>query len=306
MEVLLTGGTGFVGRALAPALAAAGHRVRLLVRTSAMARSSGRPPPAPGLRRCPADFRDPASLEAAFQGVEAVVHLVGIIREVGSQTFEQVHDRLTGDLLAAARAAGARRWVHMSALGTRPAARSRYHRTKWAAEERVRSSGLAWTILRPSLIYGPEDQFTNLFARMAKWSPVVPMMGSGTNRLQPIAVEPVARAFALAVGERSAEGLTYDLCGPERMTFRELLRTIVAATGRRRWLLPVPWPVARFQAALLEIFFGRLLRQPPPLNRDQLLMLQEDNVGEGGPADRAFGLRHGRFLDDLAAYLGRS
>lgn len=305
MEVLLTGGTGFVGRALVPALAAAGHRVRLLIRAGAT-RSSRRPPPAPGLRLCPADFRDPASLGAAFQGVEAVVHLVGIIREVGSQTFEQVHDRLSGDLLAAARAAGVRRWVHMSALGTRPGARSRYHRTKWAGEERVRSSGLSWTIFRPSLIYGPEDEFTNLFARLARWSPVIPVMGPGTNLLQPIAVEPVARAFARAVGEGSAAGITYDLCGPERMTFRELLRTIVAATGRRRWLLPVPWPVARFQAALLEIFVGRLLRQPPPLNRDQLLMLQEDNVGDGGPADRAFGLRHGRFLDDLAAYLGRS
>ena len=173
----------------------------------------------------------------------------------------------------------------MSALGTRPNAASRYHQTKWAAEELVRHSGLEFTIFRPSLIYGPQDQFINLFARIIRLSPVVPLLGSPRARFQPVPVEAVAAAFARSLGEPKSIGQTYDLCGPEALTLSEIVDRILAVLQRRRLKLQVPLSLARCQAGLLEFVFRRLLRKASPLSRDQLLMLQEDNVGNPQPAN---------------------
>lgn len=297
MQVTLTGGTGFVGRALTAELVRRGHRVRRLVRTASA------PTPA-GVEDVPVDLGDTAALVPCLRGQEAVIHLVGLISECGPQTFERVHVGLTRSVLEAARAAGVPRWIHMSALGTRPDARSRYHRTKWAAEELVRTSGLAWTVFRPSLIYGPEDLFTNLLARLSL-SPVVPVMGAGEGLLQPIAVEQVAAAFAGALEGPASVGRVYDLAGPERLTFNQVLDAILAAQGRRRLKLHLPLPLARVPAALLERLFPALLRRPPPLNRDQLLMLAEDNIGEPAAADRDFGLVHEPFAAAMRRQFGR-
>lgn len=304
MQVLVTGGTGFVGRAVLAALAETPHRARVLVRR----------PESPRARDLATRWRveiaagevlDPASLRAAMSGCEAVIHLVGIISEVGRNTFENAHTRATQNVVEAARAAGVTRLVHMSALGTRPGAVSRYHQTKWAAEEAVRASGLAWTIFRPSLIYGPGDQFTNLFARLARWSPVLPVMGPGRARLQPVAVEAVARAFVRALTEPAAVGRTFDLCGPEPLTFDEVLDAILAVTGRRRVKLHLPLPLARLAARGLELIFPRLLGRPAPFNRDQLVMLQEDNVGDPAPARALFDLPAESFRTGLSRYLAR-
>lgn len=235
-----------------------------------------------------------------------LIHLVGIIAECGpSRSFERVHVELTASVLAAAKLAGVRRWIHMSALGTRSQARSRYHQTKWAAEELVRGSGLDWTIFRPSLIYGARDGFTRLFARLSGWSPVLPVMGTGRAQLQPIAVGQVARAFSQAVAIPDSTREVFDLCGAERLSFVEVLRAILKAHGRRRGLVRIPMPLARLQAGFLEWFFPRILRRPPPLNRDQLLMLEEDNTGDGGPADRLFGLEHRPFADEMRRLAAR-
>lgn len=292
VDVCVTGGTGFVGREVVSQLLASGYRVRLLVRPGPG--SPNRPSAAahPAVQRFPVDLARPEAIARASEGAAAAIHLVGIISESGDQTFERVHTGITRAVVAGIQAAGVRRLIHMSALGTRPGARSRYHRTKWEAEEAVRASALDWTILRPSLIYGADDAFTNLFARMSSWSPLLPVIGGGRNRMQPVAVTEVAKAFARALEAPESVGLTLDLCGPERLPFIDILRAILAATGRRRWLLPIPWPVAIVQARLLEVVFAGLLHRPPPLNRDQLLMLQEDNVGDGTTADRLFGLHH--------------
>ncbi|HRI14868.1 MAG TPA: complex I NDUFA9 subunit family protein [Verrucomicrobiota bacterium] len=296
MKVLVTGGSGFAGREIVRQLAAAGHSVRVLAR--------GSRPVEPGIRFVRGSVLEFATLPAAFADTEAIIHLVGIIGEVGPQTFERVHATGTANAVHAARAAGITRFLHMSALGTRPNAVSRYHQSKWAAEESVRRSGLRWTIFRPSLIYGPEDHFTTLFARIARWSPFLPVMGTGAGLLQPVAVEEVARCFVAALAVPNSIGQTYDLGGPDRLSFTQVLETLTSVMGLRRWQLRIPLTLARLQAAMLEAIFPRLLGSASPLSRDQLTMLQEDNVGDPDPAQRTFGMVSVDFRNGLKRYLG--
>lgn len=302
MKVLLTGGMGFVGQEVLKGLATAGHPVRVLARNAhspkvrQLAAESGAEVQA-------GDVTAPDTLGPAVAKADAIIHLVGIISEVGASTFANVHTRGTGNLVLAAQRAGVKRFVHMSALGTRPGAASRYHQTKWAAEECVRQSGLQYTIFRPSVIFGPHDAFVNTFARIIRLSPVVPVMGGGQALLQPVAVETVARAFVNALTEPKAVGQTFDLCGPQRFTFDALLDQILQVTGRKRLKLHVPLGLARCQAWALELLFGRVLHQPPPLNREQLLMLQEDNVGDPGPANALFRLEPVGFREGIGKYV---
>jgi NADH dehydrogenase len=304
MKILVTGGTGFVGQATLRQLHADGHRLRLLVRRpdseSARLAETGL-----DAHLSAGDILDENSLAPACAGMDAVVHLVGIISEYGTQTFENIHARGTRNLIAAAQAQGVRRFVHMSALGTRPGAASAYHQTKWSAEQSVRRADMAWTILRPSIIYGPGDGFVGLFERISRYSPVVPLAGGGRARLQPVRVEDVAAAFAAALLERRAVGQTYDLCGPVPLTLREIVCTILRVTGRRRLMVGVPLGVMRLQAALLEGLSTALLRRPSPLTQDQLLMLKEDNVGNPQVAVDELGLKPVSFEAGLGAYLRR-
>jgi uncharacterized protein YbjT (DUF2867 family) len=303
MRVLVTGATGFVGREVVRQLHETGHSIRVLARN----RNSPRVREAIsrfGAEVHPGDVLNAASLNGAVLGTQAVIHLVGIIAEVGESTFENVHTRGTEHIVSAARRAEVGRFVHMSALGTRPNAASRYDQTKWAAEELVRHSGLDFTIFRPSLIYGPQDQFINLFARLIRLSPVVPLIGSPQARFQPIAVEAVAAAFTKSLGEPKAISQTYDLCGPEALTLSEIVDQILGVLHRRRLKLQVPFGLARCQAVLLELVFRRLLRKASPLNRDQLIMLREDNVGNPRPANELFGLTPTPLREGISRYLG--
>lgn len=304
MKVFVTGATGFVGQEIMGRLHEAEYAVRVLARDrhSPKAREVATTYKAEVHR---GNLLDPASLDRGLDGIEAIIHLVGIISEVGENTFEDVHHRGTQNMVAAAQKAGVRRFVHMSALGTRANAASRYHQTKWAAEEAVRESGLDYTIFRPSLIYGPSDGFVNLFARMARFSPVLTMLGSESARFQPVSVGAVATAFVKSVAEPAAIGQTYDLCGPETLTMPEILDQILAVIGRNRLKVQVPFWLSRCQAAFLEFLFPALLRRAPPLNRDQLIMLQEDNVGNGAPANELFELAQGSFREGIGCYLKR-
>jgi NADH dehydrogenase len=304
MKVLVTGATGFVGREIVRQLHKGGQAIRVLARTCHSPRVQE------AISRYGAevhvgDVLDAASLDGALSGMDALIHLVGIISEVGESTFENVHTRGTANIVAAARQARVRRFVHMSALGTRANAGSRYHQSKWAAEELVRHSGLDFTIFRPSLIYGPEDQFVNMFARMTRLSPVVPLLGSPHARFQPVAVEAVAAAFVGSLGEPKSAGQTYDLCGPEALTLSEIVDRILDVLQRRRLKVQVPLGLARCQAACLEFIYRGLLRRASPLNRDQLIMLQEDNVGNPQPANALFGLKPIPFREGIANYLKR-
>jgi NADH dehydrogenase len=257
-----------------------------------------------GVEVQPGDLLNPASLQSAGASSQGVIHLVGIISEVGDNTFDNAHRVATANALQSARDCQVRRFIHMSALGTRPGARSRYHQTKWAAEVAVRASGLAWTIFRPALIFGAQDHFVNRFARMSRVAPALPVLGDGRRLQQPVAVADVAACFVRALVEPDAVGQTYEVCGPDRLTLPEILHAILAAMGRRRLLVHLPMPLARLQAALLEKIFPVLLRQASPLNRDQLLMLEEDNVGDATAAFRLFGIKPTPFSAGIREYLG--
>jgi NADH dehydrogenase len=301
MKMLVTGGTGFIGRAVLRQLAGAEHTVRFLARQPAAARVRELAA-STGTEVVAGDVLEPDTLKAAIQGMDAVIHLVGIISETRDVTFERLHIEATRNVVGACQRTGVSRYVHMSALGTRPHATSRYHQTKWTAEELVRQSGLNFTIFRPSLIYGPEDHFVNLFARLMRFSPVVPVMGAGTTRLAPIAVEAVAQAFVRSLVVPAANHSTLDLCASKCLTFPQILDTIMRVTGRRRCKVHIPLPVARAQASLLELVYG-WLGFPPPLNRDQLIMLQEDNAGNPEPAKTLFGLTEVSFEAGIRKYL---
>jgi len=272
-RVFVTGSTGFVGKRVVRALLARGFLVRCLVRPGSENDLKG----FESIDRVPGDVLHPDGLAPSMEGCAAVVHLVGIIRERRSRgvTFERLHTQATHNVLALARTAGVKRYVQMSALGTRADARSRYHRTKWEAEEAVRASSLDWTIFRPSIIFGRGDEFVSALGRAIKRLPVMPVLGDGRYRLQPIPVEQVADGFACALRTPAATRQTYDVAGPTPYAFVDLLDEIGHALGRARVRkLHVPLAPVR----LLTRAFDWLPLYP--LTSDQLIMLQAESVAD--------------------------
>lgn len=269
--VTVFGGSGFVGRYLVRALARGGWRVRVAVRRPDLV---GYVKPMGGVGQVhpiQANVRDEASVRAAVAHADAVVNLVGILSERGRQTFDAVHRDAAGRVAQAARQAGATQFVHMSALGADPQSPSLYARSKAAGEAAVREAFPEAVVVRPSIVFGPEDRFFNRFAGMAKISPVVPMVGADT-RFQPVFVGDVGTFMARAVDSVVPPGRAYELGGPDVRTFRELMRFVLDVTGRRRLLVALPFGLARVQAQLLSILPN------PPLTTDQVELLRTDNV----------------------------
>jgi uncharacterized protein YbjT (DUF2867 family) len=296
--MVVTGATGFVGREIVRQARAEGFAVRAIVREPKAGRALADEFGAEWLH---GNVIYAPSLEGAMDGAKCVIHLVGIIHEWKENTFQRVHVDATVNVLEAAKKAGVKRFVHMSALGTGPDGRCRYHQTKWAAEEAVRKSGLAWTIFRPSLIYGPGDKAINVLANVLRRSPFVPVLGDGRSEIQPVSVENVAKCFVAAARNDQAIGQTFDLCGPEAFTWNELYDKLLSCLGLRRPKLHLPLPIARMQAAVFE----KLLPHPP-FTRDQLIMTQEDNVGDPEPAMRTFFFQQESFEEGVERYLKSS
>jgi NADH dehydrogenase len=231
--IFVTGGTGFVGQEVVRELLGLGYRVRLLVRDPRCAAALANHPQ---VELFQGDALCPETLVGAMAGVKAVIHLIGIIAETSAVSFELGHVEATRHVLAAAKAADVTRWMQMSAAGTRPEASSRYHRTKWEAEELVRQSGLDWTIFRPSLIYGSDerDRLFNVLRLALTWPPLYsfPLLDGGTPLVQPVSVREVARCFALAVSKEASLGRTYDLVGPVPFSWREMVFKIARGLGK--------------------------------------------------------------------------
>ena len=294
MRILVTGGTGFVGREVVRQLSGVGNKVTCLVRDTGRARSIL--PDKVQLHR--GELSDAGSLKSALNECDAVIHLAGIIQERGRSTFEQIHVRGTAVLLKAAVEAGIKRFVHMSALGSRPDAVSRYHRTKYRAEEAVRESGMDWTIFRPSVIFGPGDQFFNLLGKFIRSMPVVPVIGPGNSRIQPIGVTKVAACFALSVGNPETYGKIYELGGSEVLTYNQVYEIIARVLGKQKKYIHVPIGMVKPGAFLMESFLPK-----PLITREQLIMLQEDNLCDPSEAAQEFGLEPETFEEGIRAYL---
>jgi len=292
--ILVTGGTGFVGSNLIRSMRKDGIAVRALVRSAARAawlRDLG-------VEVVAGDISDPASLETAAAGMERVVHLVGIIQEASGSTFRSVHIEGTGHVLEAAKRAGVKQFFFQSALGTRENAKSAYHRSKWEAEQLVKAGGLPYTILRPSLIYGAGDQFTVRMSEMIRLSPVLPVIGSGRSKVQPIFIDDVAGCIVKAVTSDSFLGRTFEIGGPEQLTYEEVTKAIAGAMGIRRPTVHMPMLFMRTIAKAAETVMAK-----PPVTTDQLVMLQEDNVCGMRDIREAFGIEPVPFREGLRRFL---
>lgn len=272
--VTVFGGSGFVGRHTVRALARRGYRVRAAVRRPDLA-GHLQPMGAVGqIHAVQANLRFPDSIAAAVAGADAVVNLVGLLVKSGAQTFDAVHVSGARAVAAAARQAGVRQLVHVSAIGADSASKGDYGRSKAAGEAAVLEQLPDAVILRPSIIFGPEDEFFNRFAGMARVSPMLPLIGGGRTRFQPVYVGDVAEAVAAAVEGRARPGTVYELGGPEVQTFHKLLDRTQEWAGRERWYLRLPFWLAKLGAALTAPLPNGLR----PLTVDQVRMLQRDNV----------------------------
>ena len=279
--VTVFGGSGFVGRHVVRALAREGWRVRVATRRPDLAFHLQPLGKVGQVQAVQANVRAPASVAAALRGADAVVNLVGVLTESGRQRFDAVHAFGARAIARAARDAGIGALVHVSAIGADKASPSAYARSKAEGEAAVLEAIPSAVVLRPSIVFGPEDQFFNRFATIARLSPALPLFGGGATRFQPVFVGDVAAAGARALTGKATPGATYELGGPETPTFRELMQFIVDAIGRKRLLVPVPFAAARAAAFGTEIANTASLGLFPPtmlFTRDQVELLRHDNV----------------------------
>jgi uncharacterized protein YbjT (DUF2867 family) len=289
--VLVTGANGFVGSHCIPALLDAGHRVLALVRDDrgaddVLGRLDATQKANVEIRR--GDVTKADTLAPAMTGADAVLHLAAIARDWdGGQTLRLVNTEGTRNVIAAMRAAGVDRLVHMGALGVRDEPDLHYASSKAKAMALVRESGLRWTILAPSLLFGPRDGFFNILAGLVRMSPgIVPITGKGDAKFQPLAIEDLGRAAALAVGDDTFVGRELLLGGPRSWTYREIVEEVLRGMGKRRLLVPMPVALIRLVAGVSEA-----VRLPFPVATDQLRQLKYDNTGPLDSVETGFGFR---------------
>ena len=293
--VTVFGGSGFIGRTLVRRLAAQGWVVRAAVQDPTAAdflKPMGDVGQVTPLR---ADITDPAAVTMAVTGADAVVNLVGVLYESGSRSFENIHVKGAANIAAAAKAAGVAKLVHMSALGADKNSESAYARSKAAGEDAVQAAFPGVTIMRPSVVFGPDDDFFNRFGKMAMVSPVLPvftgdgfkvgcaggvcsvdLFGSGGPTFQPVHVGDVAAAIAAVLDDSRLVGKIYELGGPRRYSMKEIMELVLQVTGQQCHLVPVPFGLGMLQAAFLQ------LMPKPMLTRDQVRLMKVDNVVRGG------------------------
>jgi uncharacterized protein YbjT (DUF2867 family) len=278
--VLVTGGTGFVGPTIVHRLRAEDRPVRCLVRDPDRAHALA----AWGCELARGDVTDPDSIRRAVKGCEVVVHLVAILQGK-PEDFEQIMTQGTRNVVEAAREAGVRRFVLMSALGTSEETKelTSYFGAKWRMEQSVKVSGLEYVIFRPSFVFGKGGGALKTFQRLVRLSPVTPIFGAGDQRVQPIWIDDVAEYYAAAIDRPEAANRTFELGGPDIVTYEELFDRIKRSLGKRRPKLHVPFGLMRVNAAILEALPG-----PSPVTRDQVKMLAVDNIVSNADAQETF------------------
>ena len=290
MTVLVTGATGFLGRHVAQQLLETNHEVRVMVRSPGSESVLQTPP----TDVCYGNVTDPDALAEACRGISEVIHLVAVIRG-GPRQFDAINRQGTANVVAAAREAGSvRRFVHLSAVGAANAPRLRYLHSKWLGEQEVVNGGLPYAIIRPSLIFGPGDEFTNAIAALVRSLPITPVIGSGNNRLQPIHVEDVARCVTLSLSGNIRGNRIVEIGGPEQLSYSEIIRTVARVMGRRRLLVNVPLWKMRLPIALMEMLTPRA-----PINRAMLQLITLRNVAEPDSVERVFGFRPRTFAGNI-------
>lgn len=285
--VTVFGGSGFIGRHVVRALAEQGWRVRNACRRPDLAQHLQPLGSVGQIVSVQANVRNTPSVEAAVDGADAVVNLVAILHESGRQTFKDVHVAGAARVAEAAKAAGVKNLIHFSALGVDSHSKSAYARTKAEGEAAVFKAFPEAVVFRPSVVFGPEDNFLNRFASMARISPALPLVGGGHTKFQPVFAGDLADAVAAVLAGKAKPGAIYELGGPEVKTFREIMEYILEVTARKRLLLPLPFPLASAQAQFLQLL------PKPLLTVDQVELLKHDNIVSQEAA------RNGRVLENL-------
>jgi NADH dehydrogenase len=270
--ITVIGGTGFLGRYIVKLLAGAGYTVRVISRNPNAALHLKTAGDVGQVVLVSGNLGKPESLADKLKGSHAVINLVGILYESGSQRFSGLHTKGPETLAKLAKQAGVKRFIQISSLGIDKAVASRYAQSKLQGEKSLQAIFPEATILRPSVVFGPEDNFFNQFACMASLAPALPLIGGGKTRFQPVYVGDVARAVLACLRQDSTQGHTYELAGPQVYTFRQILQYIMNTIGKRRFLLPLPFPVASAMGAVAQWL------PKPPLTLDQVRLLKYDNV----------------------------
>jgi NADH dehydrogenase len=279
--VTVFGGSGFVGRNTVRALAKAGYRIRVAVRFPLGANYLPPMGTVGQIQLVKCNATDPDQVAEALRGASAAINLIGLLAQRGSQSFQAIHVEAAETIAKAAAAAGIKTLVHMSAIGADPESKSRYASTKGEGEARVRAAFPDAAILRSSIVFGAEDKFFNKFAGLARFLPALPLIGGGHTKFQPVFVGDVAAAVVRCVQDSATRGKTYELGGPNVLSFRELMQIMLRETGRKRLLVPVPFFLASIKAFFLQIP-AMILPVDPILTMDQVTLLRTDNVVSPG------------------------
>lgn len=300
-RITVLGASGFIGRYIVRDLAREGAVIAACCRHASGAGFLRTMGDVGQIATFSADFTDERALAAVIAGADTVVNAVGILYERGKQRFDTVHRQGPAQVAALAKSAGVKRLVHFSALGADPNSSSSYGRSKAEGEAAIRAAFPGATILRPSLVFGPEDHFFNRFAAMARFAPALPLIGGGATKFQPVYVGDVADAVAAVLARDDTQGKTYDIAGPAVFTLKQLFELILHIIGRKRLLLPVP-----FGLATIEAFFLEWWPTAPPLTRDQVRMLRHDTVATpGAPGLAELGITPKALELVLPSYLDR-
>lgn len=291
--ILVAGGTGFIGSNIVKELVKRNHKIKALVHTGAnLSRLKNL-----NLEFANGDITDINSLEKPFADVKIVYNVVGIIQETKRANFDSIHVLGTKNLVEISNKVGVEYFVHISSLGTRPNAVSRYHQTKWKAEQSVVSSGIPYTIFRPSVVFGPDDEFINMLARMIQYTPIFPLINSGGAKMQPVYVGDLAKCVVDCLENPQAKNKIFEIGGPDIFTLEEIIELIKAYRGFKRLKLKIPYKLMFGISKTLESIFWKV-----PVSTEQLIMLKEDNICDNSEVEKVFKIKFTSLKEGLKFY----